>query len=133
VSGEAALTDEDLVAAGVWRGPSDDWADVETTVDDDQVTLLLRFPVFLRDDEQSVQPLTAALTRRLLFVYRGGLEQRVPDVLTSGRQLAVVLMLLEQVLPAAAEHALQEWAATFAAQGIGFTVLLLPAGDFTRG
>lgn len=132
MSADAPLTEDDLVVAGAWRGPSDDFADVETVVDDALVTLLLRFPVFLRDDVESVRPITVALTRRLLFVYRGGLERRVPDVLTSGRRLDVVLMLLEQVLPPAAEQALQEWAATFAGQGIGFTVLLLPAEDFAR-
>ena len=124
------MSEDKLVAAGAWAGPGDDFADVETVVDDELVTLLVRFPAFLRDDAASLQPLTVALTRRLAFVYRGGLERRVPGVLTSGQRLGVVLLLLEQVLPPLAQEALQEWTQTFQTRAIDFTVLTLPADQF---
>ena len=120
------LNERELRQRGLWPDPADPYADVNLIDGDDEMTITAGYTGELDDSAQSREDIERLLFRRMNFIYQGGLIARVPDATTNGKELALLLLLPDEDLPANTLGMLQEYHHICTERGFVIRVVQVP-------
>lgn len=120
------LNERQLRQRGLWPDPADTYADVNLIDGPDGMTISAAYSGELDDKDHSREQIEYLIFRRLTFIYQGGLMSRVPDAVTNGKDLVIILLLPPEDIPPLTLEMLQEYNHICAGREIGLRVIQLP-------
>ena len=120
------LSERELRYRGLWPDPADTYADVNLIESPDEMTITAAYTGSLDDSAETREKIERLLFRRLTFVYHGGLLARVPDAVSNGKQLAVMLLIPAEDIPPMTLDMLQEYSTIYSGRKIGLRVIQVP-------
>jgi len=120
------LSERQLRQRGLWPDPADTYVDVNLIDGPDGMTISAAYSGEMDDSDNSREQIEYLIFRRLTFIYQGGLMSRVPDAVTNGKDLVIILLLPPEDIPPLTLEMLQEYNHICAGREIGLRVIQLP-------